>query len=46
MVSKLSYHITTWGRFGFDGGKMGLISEPRQACHLDNKVCIKYKRRR
>lgn len=36
----------TWGRYGFDGGKMGLISEPREAWCLDNKVCIKYKRRR
>ena len=46
MIIKLSFHVTTWGRFGFDGGKMGLISESREAWCLDNKVCIKDKRRR
>jgi len=36
----------TWGRFGFDGGGMGLLSESRDAWSLVNKVCIKCKRRR
>ncbi|CAI3224819.1 hypothetical protein CNEO4_590052 [Clostridium neonatale] len=36
----------TWGRFGFDGGGSGLLSESREACVLVNKVCIKCKRRR
>jgi len=36
----------TWGRFGFDGGKKGLLSEWRDAWSLVKKVCTKCKRRR
>jgi hypothetical protein len=31
----------TWGRFGFDGGKMGLISEPGEAWSHEINYAIK-----
>ena len=30
-IGVLRILLTTWGRFGFDGGKMGLISGPSKA---------------